>query len=233
MNQFIAALPNEARISIEPDFEPVPLQMGDVLHRVGGPVDYVYFPISGLVSIVVTMESGQTADTSIVGREGMVCSAIVLDVNHALDQATVEIPGDAIRIHSRVFIAAYRKCEPLRSMLNRYHALMLAEARQSIACNALHDVEHRLCRWLAEAQDRTGSDQLALTHEFLARMLDVQRSTISVICPPLRDAGIVLYGRGNMKILDANRLRESACECYRILRNRAAVIFPEWDVIQR
>ena len=99
MNQFIASLPVEARVAIEPDFDPVPLQMGEVLHRVGGPVDYVYFPISGLVSVVITMGSGQTAATSIIGREGMVCSAIVLDVNHALDQATVEIPGDAIRIH--------------------------------------------------------------------------------------------------------------------------------------
>ena len=144
MNQFIASLPVEARVAIEPDFDPVPLQMGEVLHRVGGPVDYVYFPISGLVSVVITMGSGQTAATSIIGREGMVCSAIVLDVNRALDQATVELPGTAIRIHSRAFIAAYRKCEPLRRMLNRYHGLMLAEARQSVACNALHDVQHRL-----------------------------------------------------------------------------------------
>ena len=199
-----------------------------MLHRIGGPVDYVYFPSSGLVSIVVMMESGRTADTSIVGREGMVCSAIVFDVHLAMDQATVEVAGDAMRIRTRAFRAAYKASEALRSVVNRYNALMLAEARQSIACSALHNVEQRLCRWLAEAQDRTDFDRLPVTHEFLARMLGVQRTTISVVYPQLIDAGIVLHGRGHIKILDPNRLRARARVCCRILRERSELMFPEW-----
>jgi CRP-like cAMP-binding protein len=228
MNHLIASLPEAARSLLEPSLEPVPLRPADILHQIGGSVDYVYFPSSGMVSLVVTMESGQTADTSIIGREGMVCSAIVFDVHHAMDQATVAVAGQAMRIRTPDFTTAYKANEPLRSVVNRYHALMLAEARHSIACTALHNVEQRLCRWLAEAMDRACRDELPVTHEFLARMLGVQRSTISAVCPPLMDEGIISYGRGNMKILDAKRLRARACECYRILRQRAELVFPEW-----
>ena len=112
MNHLIASLPEAARSLLEPSLEPVPLRPADILHQIGGSVDYVYFPSSGMVSLVVTMESGQTADTSIIGREGMVCSAIVFDVHHAMDQATVAVAGQAMRIRTPDFTTAYKANEP-------------------------------------------------------------------------------------------------------------------------
>ena len=228
MNELLSLLPPEVCSLLDRHLERVELKTGDVLYRAGSPIEYIYFPDNGLVSIVVTMESGETAETSIVGREGMVCSAIVLDVNDAIEQATAELPGHARRISSKAFINLYSQNEKLRSLVNRYHALMFAEARQSVACNSLHQAPERLCRWLSNARDRTGQDTLPLTQEFLARMLGVNRSTITSLYPLLEKGGLIRGTRGHVEILDLDGLRASACECYGVLRKRSEQIFPEY-----
>jgi CRP-like cAMP-binding protein len=229
MNRLIETLSPDARALMERDFEHVELKRRDVLYGAGSAVEHVYFPTTGLVSIVVTMLSGRTAETSIVGQDGMVCSAIVFDVNIALDEATVEVAGTGVRIQTRKFIAAYQQNEHLRNVINRYHALMLAEARQSVACNALHPAEKRLCRLIADAQDRTGQRELALTQEFLSAMLGLRRSTVTQLYPDLQDVGIMSNKRGMITILDPDALRAGACECYGIIKKRSAEVFPEWD----
>ena len=126
------------------------------------------------------------------------------------------------------FIAAYRDNEALRTAVNRYHALLIAESRQSTACNALHNAEQRLCRWLADARDRTGSNELPLTQEFLGRMLGLRRSTVTEIYAVLQDQGLVSLTRGRTTILNPEALQARACECYGILRERITKIFPDW-----
>lgn len=231
MNRLIETLPVDARARIERELEPVKLNKEDVLYHDGSIVEYVHFPNSGLISVVVTMLSGRTAETSVVGQDGMVCSAVVLDVNVALDEATVEIAGDGVRIPARKFIAAYRDNERLRNVVNRYNALMLAEARQSVACNALHSAENRLCRLLADAQDRTGRKDLPLTQEFLSRMLGLRRPTVTQLYPELQDRGVINNERGIIKIRDPDALRAAACECYQIIKRRSEQVFPEWGSI--
>ena len=228
MNELLSVLPPDLRSILAQHLERAVLEKGDVLYSPGAPVEYVYFPDNGLISIVITMESGESAETSIVGREGMVCSAIVLDVHDALDQATVEMPGDGTRISSKAFTALYRQHDVLRSLVNRYHALMFAETRQSVACNSLHQAPERLCRWLSNARDRTGQDTLPLTQEFLARMLGVNRSTITSLYPLLEKRGLIRGSRGHVEILDPGGLQASACECYGVLRKRSEQIFPEY-----
>jgi CRP-like cAMP-binding protein len=228
MNQLLASLPQEVRSLLDPDLQRVEMRRGDVLYYADQPVEHVFFPNGGLVSIVVQMDSGQTAETSVVGRDGLVCSAIVLDVQDAIDQATVEIETDGLRISAAAFIKIYRSNERLRNVVNRYHAMVIAEARQSTACNALHAADKRLCRWLAHARDQTGQDELQLTHEFLARMLGVRRTTISDGLGPLQAQGIITLNRGYIKILDAEALQAQACECYGILKKRFGHVFPEW-----
>lgn len=232
MNQLLESLPQDAFRIIEPHLERVALRPADVLYFADQRVDHVHFPTGGLVSIVVVMNSGQTAETSLVGRDGMVCSAVVLDVQDAIDQATVEIPTEAFRIRTEPFIAAYRKNEALRTSVNRYHALLIAESRQSTACNALHNAEQRLCRWLADACDRTGSDELPLTQEFLGRMLGLRRSTVTEIYAVLQAQGLVSLTRGHTTILNPQALRNRACECYGILKIRITRIFPDWAVLR-
>ncbi len=228
MNHLLASLPKDVFALLEPHLERVEMRLGDVLYYADQRVEQVYFPNGGLVSIVVVMNSGQTAETSLVGRDGVVCSAIVLDVQDAIDQATVEIPADAFRMRTEPFIAAYRDNEALRTAVNRYHALLIAESRQSTACNALHNAEQRLCRWLADARDRTGSNELPLTQEFLGRMLGLRRSTVTEIYAVLQDQGLVSLTRGRTTILNPEALQARACECYGILRERITKIFPDW-----
>ena len=228
MNQLISSLPTDARNLINPHLESVILRRRSVLYRVGGPVRHVYFPHSGLVSLMVTMKSGRAAESAVVGQDGMVCSAIVLDVLKALDEASVEIPGKAARILTATFTGLYRESEELRIVVNRYHALLLAEARQSVACNVLHVAEQRLCRLLAEIQDRTGEENLPLTHEYLSRMLGLRRASISEIYPALEEKGFLKALRGHVEIVDRKALREHACECYGILKQRTRDVFPEW-----
>ena len=227
MNRIIASLPDDARRLIEADLQVVQLRKGDLLYRADEPLSHVFFPHGGLISLVVVMESGQTAEVSLVGREGIVCSGIVLDVQNAIDQATVEVGGEASRLSAASLIRAYRSHDKFRAVVNRHHAMFIAEGRQSTACNAIHHIGPRLCRWLANARDQSGIDDLQLTQDFLGRMLGVQRTTINQVCTDLAAQGIIDTIRGHIRILQPDALRDRACECYGILRNRFTQLFPE------
>ena len=128
----------------------------------------------------------------------------------------------------RIFMETYDASEEFRNLVNRYHGLMFAQAQQSAACNALHAAPQRLCRWLAEAMDRMGARDLTMTHDFLAGMLGVRRTTVSEDCYALKREGVVSYNRGNFEILKPAELRLRACECYDLLRQRSRKVFPEW-----
>jgi CRP-like cAMP-binding protein len=167
------------------------------------------------------MESGQTAYTSLVGKSGMLSSAVVLDLSRALDHALVEFPSTAVRIATDRFVAAYRRNEELRIRVNSYHAMTGAEAQQSVACNALHSVEERVCRWLLEARDRTGLDSLPLTQELFSNLLGIQRSTMTSAQGKLAEAGLIRPHRGIIDLLNIDGIRECSCECYRVLRGRS------------
>jgi CRP-like cAMP-binding protein len=212
-NWFLASMSAEMRAELEPHLEAVPLKEGQMLYAAGDLLDWVYFPNSGLVATIITMQSGKTLCTSLVGRSGMLSTAVVLDLSRALDQAVVEL-------------AAYRRDEALRTSINFYHAMTFAEAQQSIACNALHDVEERVCRWLLEARDRTGLDRLSVTQELLANLLGVQRTSLTLAQGKLAKAGLIRTRRGHIDLVNIDGLHECSCECYDVLRKRAAVIFP-------
>jgi CRP-like cAMP-binding protein len=227
MNHFIASLPADARELLKTELQVIDLRKGDLLYRIDEPVSHVFFPQGGLISVTVIMSSGQTAEVSLIGREGIVCSGVVLDVQDALDQATVELDAKAFRMPAVSFIRAYRSHDKLRSIVNRHHAMFIAEGRQSAACNAIHHVNQRLCRWLANARDQSGVDDLQLTQDFLARMLGVQRTTVNQICVDLGAEGIIDISRGHIRILRLDKLRDRACECYGILRERFKRVFPQ------
>jgi CRP-like cAMP-binding protein len=219
VNRLLDRLPaSEYKLLVRTD-KIVSLAHGDEIYapyRRGG-LTYVYFPTSGMISLTILMENGKEVEAGTVGNEGMVG----LPVAHGLDfspvRAICQISGEAVRIPAPAFVKAMKPGATLLQLVHRYAAYSLRYGSQTIACNLLHSVEHRMCRWLLLCRDRVGHDAFALTHEFLAEMLGVRRQTVTVIAGKLQLAGIISYHRGVIHILDRKKLEASACECYGVL----------------
>jgi hypothetical protein len=153
-----------------------------------------------------------------VGRDGVVNGTSALDGKFSLHKAIVQVAGSASVINSDALRRLADEFEPLRSILIRHEQVLLAQAQQTAGCNASHTVEARMCRWLLRIRDLTGSDEMALTQEFLAQMLGVQRSSVSIVAGTLQKAGLIKYRRGHISLVDIDGLKESACECYETVK---------------
>lgn len=202
-----------------PSLEAVSLPHGYEIHQQDSPVSHVYFPTSGMCSLVIRMEDGKVAEAATVGNEGMVGIHAILGLNFSSATATAQVPGRALRAPLRDFLEAMTPDGPLDRLVRRYVAYNLRSANQTIACNLLHQTEERTCRWLLMAHDRAGTDEFSLTHEFLAEMLGVRRQTVTVIAGTLQAAGLIRYRRGIVRILDREGLEAASCECYGVLRD--------------
>lgn len=227
-NHLLANLPMNEFALLEPHLKEVPLKQGTILAEQGEVIDQVYFPHSGMVSIVIVMSDGEkTVETATVGREGAVGAIAGLGERKATARATVQVAGHASRIPVRNLQAAVKQSPFLRDFIVRYQEMLLHQAQQSTACNALHEARPRLCRWLLQTRDRLDSDVVALTQEFLAQMLGVRRTTVTELARGLQKKGLVRYKRGKIEILDREGLEECACECYEALRHQAEQYFPK------
>ena len=211
---------------LQPNLKEISMVRGTVLHAPGASIEHVYFPASGMVSLLAVMRTGEQIETAIVGREGVVGASIGSDGSHSAGQATVQIEGSAWQIQAAKFLELYKTSEPFRTLMNRFQYVIFLQAQQSAACHALHTVEARLCRWLLQSQDTTESDLVPLTQEFLSHMLGVQRSSVSLCAHTLQKAGLIRYSRGQIKILDRDGLKQSACECYDVVREHVNKAVP-------
>ena len=155
-----------------------------------------------------------------VGRDGAIGIASALDGKVAMSRAIVQLSGDAMVCDPAAFRGAALQSESLIAKVMRHEQILFAEAQQSTACMAHHEVDARLCRWLLRARDLSGSDQLPFTQEFLAEMLGVQRTSVTTVARTLQEAGIVKYRRGKIEIIDIEGLREGACECYETVKEQ-------------
>lgn len=218
-NLILASLSGADMALLDPHFRDVALPHGQVLCEPGERIDNVYFPVSGMISIVTLMESGGGVETGVIGREGVACSSVT-GSETAFDQTMVQAAGEARRLPSKIFLKAYNQSETLRAIVNRHNAFMWATAQQCVACNSLHRLEARLARWLLQTRDRLHTDDLPLTQEFLSLMLAVQRSSVATAAAPLKEEKLIRVRRGHVHILDADGLTEKACECYSILKDR-------------
>lgn len=226
-NHLLAYLPENEFALLQPHLKDVPLKQGTVLAEQGDTIDQVYFPHSGMVSIVVVLSGGEkSVETATVGREGAVSAIAGLGERSAIARAIVQVEGHGARIPARAFQAAVRQSPFLRDFIVRYQEMLLHQAQQSTACNALHEARPRLCRWLLQTRDRLDSDTVALTQEFLAQMLGVRRTTVTELARGLQSKGLVRYKRGKIEILDRPGLEACACECYEALRHQAEHYFP-------
>ena len=225
-NQLLNGLDAGDRARLQPNLKHVSLTRGHALHPVGEPIKHVYFPEDGMVSLLTVMTTGELIETAIIGREGVVGGWVAIDGRNANTQTTVQIAGSAWQIPTAKFIEAYNASDSFRSAINLYQGIILFQAQQSAACHAIHTVEARLCRWILYSQDVTGSDQIVLTHEFLAHMLGVQRSSVSLCAHTLQESGLIRYSRGRIKILNRRSIEECACECYSVIRRQIDSAFP-------
>jgi CRP-like cAMP-binding protein len=219
-NAILASLSAGDAAALRPHLQRVHLPQKAVLHDAGDLVKSVCFPIDAVISLVVTLATGETTEAAMVGYDGAVGTASALDGKIAMSQAIVQLSGDAMVCDSAVFRSAALQSESLISMVVRHEQALFAQAQQSTACMANHEVEARLCRWLLRARDLSGSDDLPFTQEFLAEMLGVRRTSVTTVAHALQGAGIVKYSRGKIHIEDVERLKESACECYETVQQQ-------------
>jgi CRP-like cAMP-binding protein len=217
-NRILRQLPAKELDALQPRLSLIELKHKAVLHQPGAAVEQVYFPLAGMVSLLAVMQTGEAIETGIIGTDGVVGGAAAIDGAHSFGQATVQIEGSAFRMNRSHFVNAYNGSENLRGLVNRYQAILLAQAQQNAACHALHSVSGRLGRWLLQARDTIGSDQVDLTQEFLSHMLGVRRNTVSLEAHTLQKTGLIRYVRGRITILDRAGLEGCACECYSVIR---------------
>lgn len=195
-------------------FQEVSLPVGRILFEAGDKVDQIYFPSSGVVSIVTAMRDGEVVESLTVGREGAVGLVCALGDHTSDPRAVVQIAGSALRIGAERLRAASHRHPGIADVALRYAQTMIAQLHRSAACNALHGVEARLCRWLLTCEDRVGDAVLPLTQEFLATMLGVQRTSVTFAAQALQRKGLITYSRGRITILDRDGLMHASCECY-------------------
>lgn len=220
-NLFLAALADADFETLRPHLKPVDLPQGTVLYEVGASINQVYFPRSGIVSLVVDLATGDTIESAMVGRESVVGASSGLNGQVSVCRAIVQIAGAATTIDSHRLRDLADKSSACRMALFRHEQLILVQAQQSAACNASHTIEARLARWLLRCRDLQGSDDLLLTQEFISQMLGVRRTSVSVVANTLQQAGFVRYRRGHIRILNLEGLQETACECYQSVKTQA------------
>jgi CRP-like cAMP-binding protein len=218
-NRLLAALPDPTRTALIGRAERITLEQKAVLVERGAAVSELYFPLSGLLSIVVRVNDSAAVEVATAGNEGFVGAPAYLGAALSSTEVVVQIPGDALQVP---LDALPGEAGPL---LERYIAALMTQMSQSTACNYLHSVGQRLCRWLLATHDRVKGDELELTQEFLAQMLAVRRPTVSEVAGVLQEAGIIEYRRGRIRILDRARLEQGACECYGIVRAELDRVF--------
>lgn len=217
-NQLLSALPREEYERLQPHLEFVSLEFKQVLYEPHQPIDYVYFPNNGIISLVTITEDGGTVEAATVGNEGMVGIAALLGAEHTSTQSICQVAGNALRLRTDIFQREVTPNTQLYTLLLRYTQALISQLSQTVACNRLHSVEERCCRWLLLCQDRVQSNQVALTQELLAQMLGVRRASVSVVAAILQKAGLIRYSRGKITILDREGLEAASCECYRAVK---------------
>jgi CRP-like cAMP-binding protein len=213
-NQLLASLSANTFDAIRPHLEAVEFTLADVLGEPGGDVQRVYFPHSGVISLVVDLSIGDMIETAMVGRDGVLNASSALDGGVSFNKAIVQLAGAGSFIAVDKLRGIADEHKAFRSLLIRHDQVLFAQSQQSAACNASHSVESRMCRWLLRMRDLAGWDELTLTQEFLAQMLGVRRTSVSVIASTLQKAGFIRYRRGNIQLLDIEGLQDGACECY-------------------
>jgi CRP-like cAMP-binding protein len=223
-NKLLAALPRSQFNLLVPHLTVATLTQGTVVFETGDEVDQVYFPHNGMFSLLAVMRDGKAIETATVGREGVIGAMSGLGLYTSLVRVVVQLPLATTKIASSQFRKVIAASEPIRDLCIHYNEVLLTQARITAACNALHPVEARFCRWLLQSADRAGGDIITLTQELLAEMLGVRRTSVTEVAGKMQNEGVITYSRGVIKIVDRAGLERLSCECYQTLIDHSATL---------
>ncbi len=223
-NLLLASLPASDLALLRSGVIQVELKQGALLHELNDDIENVYFPQSGMVSLLAVMHDGVSVEVATVGRQGVVGAMTGIGFNRASTRAVVRLSGQASRIPAKLFEVAVRRSPNLRELIIRHKEALLVQVQNIAACNALHKVEARCCRWILQSRDHIDSEEINLTQEFLAEMLGVNRTTVTLVAQTLQKAGLIRYKRGHIQVVDRAGLEDMACECYRTIQERVTEI---------
>jgi CRP-like cAMP-binding protein len=213
-NRFVASLPEEDATYLMSHMEVLELKRGTVLYGTDAVITHAYLPHDCIVSLVTITEDGHAIEMAAIGREAMVGAVSAPATREAIGEFIVQLPGCASRIPMADLDRIMVERPAVRQALWNVHEGLISQTLLSVACNAVHDVHSRCCRWILSSHDRVGRDVIPLTHEFLAEMLGVQRSTLSAVLKPLQTAGMIEQKRGAIAVRDRDRLERATCSCY-------------------
>jgi CRP-like cAMP-binding protein len=220
-NQLLAALPKKDYERLQPHLEEVPMAFEEILYQPNVLLSDIYFPNSGIVSLLAGINERSTLEVGLVGKEGVVGLGVFMGVSSSLNRAVVQGAGSAMKMKATAFRRLSNHGGALQQLLQRYSHSVLTQISQSAVCNQFHAVDARLARWLLMTHDRMGNDEFRITQEFLSHMLGVRREGVSKAAGDLQKRKLIRYNRGNLKVLDRAGLEATSCGCYEIIRDES------------
>jgi len=224
-NWLLDALPDEDFGRLLEDLQQVSFSLGEVIYESGGQMEHAYFPTTFHASLLYTMINGATAEMGLVGNEGVLGVALFMGGDTTPNRAVVQGSGHALKLPATTMREEFSRGGEFQHLLLRYTQGLLTQISQTAVCNRLHSVEQRLCRWLLMTHDRTRSDDLQMTQEFISNMLGVRREGVTHAAKILQSQGLISYARAHIHILDRPNLENHACECYRVVINEHKRLF--------
>ena len=225
-NHLLAALLVEVQDRLFPHVELVKLELGQVIYEAGTTLDYVYFPTDSIVSLLYVMESGASAEISVVGNEGLVGIALFMGGDSTSSRAVVQSAGHAYRLKSAVLIEEFERHGHLLVLLLRYTQSLITLMAQTAVCNRHHSIDQQLCRLLLLSLDRLPDNHVIMTQELIANMLGVRREGVTAAAGKLQKLEIIDYHRGHITVLDRSKLEQLSCECYAVVKRETDRLLP-------
>ena len=226
-NRLLGSLPGAILARWRPELESVELPLGKVLYEAGGIERYVYFPTSGIVSLLYVMKNGDAAEIAVVGNEGIVGISLFMGGNSTPSSAVVQSAGWGYRLAAKTMKVDFDLFGPVTHLLLRYTQALITQMSQTAVCNRHHSLDEQLCRWLLLSLDRLSGTELVMTQELIANMLGVRRQGVTECAIKLQDAGLIRYSRGRITLLNREGLEDRVCECYAVVKNEYDRLLPE------
>jgi CRP-like cAMP-binding protein len=225
-NHLLAALPAEVQGRVFSQLELVTLPLGKVLYESGGALRHVYFPTDSIVSLLYVMESGASAEISVVGNEGLIGIALFMGGESTPSRAIVQSAGHALRMKGQLLKDEFNRHGEMQLLLLRYTQSLITQMAQTAVCNRHHSIDQQLCRWLLLSLDRLPSNRLTMTQELIANMLGVRREGVTEAAGKLQKAGVIEYNRGHITVLNRPGLEAMSCECYAVVKKETDRLLP-------
>ena len=225
-NKLLAALPEENWLRWKLQLTMIDLKLGQVLYESGGKMDYVYFPIDAIVSLLYVLESGASTEIAIVGNEGIVGISLFMGGETTPSRAVVQSAGKCLRLSAKKLTKEFRDSLPVMHLLLRYTQALITQMTQTAVCNRHHSIDQQLCRWLLISLDRLVGNHLHMTQDLIANMLGVRREGVTVAAQALETAGLIKYTRGNIEVINRPGLEKRSCECYEVVKKEYDRLLP-------